>query len=297
MRKITNSKLAYIGISYQEVECLCGLSYLYQVLYLHLRAKVCYKTGLVGAKDGQRISLQALREWLYIEPGQGIKNAGSPTTSQIRTAIQALERCGLVEPKSVATKNIKQLILFLPMAIKDNFDQNKHRTFLARKSHEKCDTVATEINTDNSGYYEISSNKVSTNVADPEQAKVRTPLNKNISTLSLYGGEGKNSFLERFQPSKTMLQKIEELNLIKFHTERELQKFIAYYKSRPVNVYDWDSQYLRWLVRAEEYQQKGRKENGSSNYAHQREVLSAVDKVRQRNKELFGNKIIDIEID
>ncbi|AGH53100.1 LvrA [Legionella pneumophila subsp. pneumophila LPE509] len=76
------------------------------------------KTGLVGIKRG--ISYQSIAEQLYIEPHQGIKS-GSYSRMQIRRALSALGRAGLITPQSEGLK----LILRCELATMGYSVQNK----------------------------------------------------------------------------------------------------------------------------------------------------------------------------
>lgn len=88
-----------------------------------IRPRMDFRTGKVGVKVG--ISWQALTEWLYVEPHQGIKS-GSPGKEQVRRAAATLERAGLLR---IASNNCnKQLIFHCILANTDNNVQNKADT-------------------------------------------------------------------------------------------------------------------------------------------------------------------------
>jgi len=112
----------FLFVNRQELSALSGLPYLQQSAYLlGIRPYMDRKTFLVGLK--RRISYQSLAEALYIEPHQGIKS-GSPSRQQLRRAIKALERAGLVEIQSFD----KHLVLKCCLADKDYFTENKADT-------------------------------------------------------------------------------------------------------------------------------------------------------------------------
>lgn len=99
-----------ISIVSAEWEALSGLPYLQVRLYLVLRWYMNVATRRVG--DIRGISLQSLSEELYIEPAPGRSESGSPTKKAIRSALQQLEKHGLVSPCG----NGEVLVFFLPKA-------------------------------------------------------------------------------------------------------------------------------------------------------------------------------------
>lgn len=79
-----------------EWDALMGLPHVPYRLYVALRRRMDFKTGVVGARP--KISYQALREDLYIEPCQGraASESGSPSLEALRHAVKLLERVGLL---------------------------------------------------------------------------------------------------------------------------------------------------------------------------------------------------------
>ena len=93
-------------INDDELEALCGLPHMQQLVYLRgIRPYMDVKTGIVGIKRG--ISYQSIAEQLYIEPHQGIKS-GSCSRMQVRRALSALERIGIISSK---TEGLKLILL------------------------------------------------------------------------------------------------------------------------------------------------------------------------------------------
>jgi hypothetical protein len=124
-----------ILINNEELTALKGLNYLQRCLYLEaIRPYMDYKTGIVGIKRG--ISLQSIKEELFIEPRSGVKEK-SASYQQIRRAIFQLEKKGLIKqiPRSF------QLIFECPLALKDKSVQNKAGRFPAYKPDTKADRV------------------------------------------------------------------------------------------------------------------------------------------------------------
>lgn len=99
-----------ISIVTAEWEALAGLPYLQVRLYLVLRWYMSVATRRVGEVRG--ISLQSLCEEVYIEPAPGRSESGSPTKKAVRSALQQLEKHGLVRPCG----NGEVLVFFLPKA-------------------------------------------------------------------------------------------------------------------------------------------------------------------------------------
>ncbi len=113
----------YFTVNDNELNALCGLSYIQQITYLRgIRPYMDRNTFIVGIK--RRISYQSLTEVLYIEPHQGIKESGSPSRQQIRRAVKGLERSGLISIQSFD----KHLILKCLLADISYSVQNKPDT-------------------------------------------------------------------------------------------------------------------------------------------------------------------------
>ena len=95
-----NVYVMYFTINDNEREALYGLPHLQQLAYLlGIRPYMDRKTFIVGVK--RRISYQSIAESLYIEPHQGIQATGSIGRQQVRRAVNALERVGVVRIESV----------------------------------------------------------------------------------------------------------------------------------------------------------------------------------------------------
>lgn len=104
----------------EEEFALEGLPHAAQVLYLRgLRKRMDYATGLVGVTF--KISWQALREVVYVQPHQGTTGTGAMSKDQVRRIVGRLENAGLVEVKTDG----KQLVFFLPLANTDKSVQKK----------------------------------------------------------------------------------------------------------------------------------------------------------------------------
>ena len=95
-----------------EKEALDGLPLMQRWLYMVLRWYMDRATGRVG--DTRGISLQSLAEELYVEPvrGRHAADCGSPSKKAVRSALDGLEREGLIRPCG----NGEVLVFFLPKA-------------------------------------------------------------------------------------------------------------------------------------------------------------------------------------
>lgn len=99
-----------ISLVTAEWEGLLGLPYLQFKLYLVLRWYMSVATRRTG--DVRGISLRGLCEELYIEPAPGRSESGSPTKKAVRSALQQLEKHGLIE----SCGNGEVLVFLLPKA-------------------------------------------------------------------------------------------------------------------------------------------------------------------------------------
>ena len=84
-----------IVLTADELEALSRCSGVAVKAYLRLRARMDFRTGIVGHRSG--MSYQALREWTEetVEKGAGVV-VMQPTLRNIRTAVDQLLRRGLL---------------------------------------------------------------------------------------------------------------------------------------------------------------------------------------------------------
>jgi hypothetical protein len=102
-------RMNFLLINTTELTALLELPYIQRVVYLMgIRPYMDRETGIVGLK--RRISYQSLSEVLYVGPIAGVKTS-SPSLSQIKRAIKALERAGLIELQSTEQQLILKCIL------------------------------------------------------------------------------------------------------------------------------------------------------------------------------------------
>ena len=111
-----------IRLEDQELAALSGqLPEIWQ-LYIVLRMFMDYRTGLVGVSRG--ISWRSLQDELYVEPGPGLVDSGTPTKAKLRRLAERMARAGLVSNRHTP----KQLVFFLPLAPRDTLASNKPGT-------------------------------------------------------------------------------------------------------------------------------------------------------------------------
>ena len=78
------------------IEAAYGLPHLHRILYFEIASHADYTTGVAGLK--RRISMQALREAVWVEPAPGRTDSGNASRDSIRKAIKYLSSNGyLVE--------------------------------------------------------------------------------------------------------------------------------------------------------------------------------------------------------
>jgi len=112
--------VSYLTLTSDELAALDGLPYIQRLTYLMgIKPYMDRKTSMVGIK--RRISYQSLREMLYVEPGAGVQNSGSPSQDQVRRAVKQLVQAGLIEVLPAK----KQLIFKCLLALGDKSVQNK----------------------------------------------------------------------------------------------------------------------------------------------------------------------------
>lgn len=113
-----------LNLSDKELDAMDGLPHLQRCLYIFgIRRYMDYSTGITGIK--RKISYKSLSEEIYVYPRQGIKEIETRSIPQLKRAVKQLEKAGLIIMQSKVTKDEKQLILKCPLALTDNYVQNK----------------------------------------------------------------------------------------------------------------------------------------------------------------------------
>lgn len=120
--------MSFLFINTQEITALMELPLIQRVAYLMaIRPYMDRQTCVVGIK--RRISYQSIREILYVAPIAGVKT-GSPSIQQVRRAVKALERAGLISIQSTE----KNLIVKCILVEVHQFNQNKAGTYSTSQS-------------------------------------------------------------------------------------------------------------------------------------------------------------------
>ncbi len=103
-----------ITLTERELDALYGEPAEVLKLYVCLRRRMDFETGLVGAENG--VSWWALREDMFVEFAQGRRRdeSGTPTEKLVRNKVERLVSIGLVESRT----SYRRLVFFLPMAHK-----------------------------------------------------------------------------------------------------------------------------------------------------------------------------------
>ena len=117
--------MAALRFNDREQAALLGLPHAAIALYIWLRARMDFATGLVGVRP--MVSWLALAQDLYVDPRRGPlygrSRSGRPTIDQVFRLAGVLERAGLLSRRSKV--NPPQLIFKLPMADVFSLDQKK----------------------------------------------------------------------------------------------------------------------------------------------------------------------------
>lgn len=103
-----------ITLTERELDALYGEPAEVLKLYICLRRRMDFETGLVGAE--KEVSWWALREDMFVEFAQGRRRdeSGTPTEKMVRNKVERLVSIGLVESRT----SYRKLVFFLPMAHK-----------------------------------------------------------------------------------------------------------------------------------------------------------------------------------
>lgn len=104
--------MAALRFNDNEQAALLGLPHAAIALYLWLRARMDFSTGMVGVRP--MVSWFALAQDLYVEPAPGRSRSGRPHVESVRRLAGVLERRGLVKTRSV--ERPPQLIFKLVLA-------------------------------------------------------------------------------------------------------------------------------------------------------------------------------------
>jgi len=152
---------------------LLGLPLIARVLYLQgLRRHMDFATGIVGVE--RKISWQMLREVLYVEPHQGVSDAGTPSMGKVRRALDWLIRAGLVEDRGEKLRG-SSIVFFLPLAFSDDSAQKKPGKNPARTRQGKHGIVETTEKTTQTTAYSATDQQTRQEPGKLENQKAGNP--------------------------------------------------------------------------------------------------------------------------
>lgn len=109
-------------INVDEEYAMRGLTHVARLVYLYLRQHMDYETGITGIQ--RKVSLQSISEYLYVDPHQGIKEE-SYSHKQVRSALDWLEKAGLIERDKSSNRANRQSVFKLILATTDYSAKNK----------------------------------------------------------------------------------------------------------------------------------------------------------------------------
>lgn len=108
-----------IVLTEEELERLYGEPAEVMKLYVCLRRRMDFTTGLVGAATA--VSWWALREDMHVAAGQGRSESGTPTERMVEKKVERLVALGLVERKTM----YRRLMFLLPIAYRASARQKE----------------------------------------------------------------------------------------------------------------------------------------------------------------------------
>lgn len=145
------SESPWAPITLEEMEAMHGLPHLQRALYLQLLWAADRKTCRVGEKTN--ISIQGLRERLEVDHvrGRHTADAGKPTKKAVLSAIEGLEKAGLI--KRIGNKEVLVFLLVLARRASSRprdeghiRGQHQGRSYPQEKQPESLDTTGFEEN-------------------------------------------------------------------------------------------------------------------------------------------------------
>ena len=226
-------------ISDFERDALRGLSHLQRCVYLlGLRPFMDVATGLVGTHK-RRISYQSLAEEMYVDPIPGVRGSGSPSKTQLRRAMMALAKAGLITVESTRTQLIIRCILALTVACgKNKADSNSSAN---ASSSEAVKTP--EIPDKN------SQNLTVTEQGAMPQADIPQIINYKNKKNTAHACEVKNltPIAEDYQPTSIVFSAVAAGQGLPPSSTQTLL-FIQHCKSKGKLSANWDAEFIKWLV-------------------------------------------------
>lgn len=269
-------------INDDESSALWGLSYMQIALYIRaLRPHMDYSTGIIGIKRG--ISSQSIAEALYIEPKPGVKG-GSPSKDQIKRGLNELIKVGLITRLSTHRK----MIYCCNLATTDQTKQNK---LIQNKAAPMSPSTAPTHTNSKTIIKSVNCNKFIEKDATNKGKKAATPpVSGNIYTLS-QEPVVITYISDDFQPSEKIISIAKQHNCPTATCQDELTRFISFHQAKGNRRYNWDAEFLSWLLRAKQYKQEKQhvsQTNSAKRQPGNHKNLSAVDRVFNANQKLIN---------
>jgi len=266
-------------INDDEITSLYGLPHLQQIIYYRgIRPYMDYATGLVGIK--RKISYQSLREEVFVEPHTGYK-AATFSRDQVRRAVEGLVRAGVIRSHSEG----KTLILECVLATQDNFSQNKAATNPPGQGAIKPHVNPSVITERTADIHKQATTRKRSQAATPP---VSGNINNSLSTAV------REKISECYQPSGDVLNKAVQKGCTNSRCADQLQRFICYHRSKGTLSFDWDAEFLHWLLRDKAYQES--RPRKAQNYSNARR-LSVAERIEQANFDILypgKRRVIDV---
>lgn len=216
---------------------MTGMTHQARLLYICLRRRMDFSTGLVGAHT--KISYQALAEDLYVEPGQGKHSAGSPTQDAIRWALKSLESAGLIAVQPAE----RQLIFLLVLADVESVRKKEVHQSYTRATPDQAHHIKNELEQQDMSHAHQSYTR-----ATPEEAHhtsgVRYQVNPNTSLQSVLVDEIAPADGKKKRKAKTEIPPLIAEQLIADGLSREAADELLALRERkraPLTPMAWDT--------------------------------------------------------
>lgn len=252
----------------QERDALRGLSYLQRCVYLlGLRPFMDKETQLVGSHK-RRISYQSLAEEMYIDPIPGVRESGSPSKTQLRRAIAALEKAGLIAIESTSSQLIIRCLL--AYCVQNKADINLSSISTDKKSSKTTENTVTSV--------EISQCK-----RDKENAQADTPLNNKYKKINNFSSKPNvlAPINDDYQPSQSVFNAFRAEEGITIN-KTQITLFVQHCKSKAKLSADWDAEFIKWLVFGKQLQ-----ERWSNRFVYSNKNSSTKHKNKIKKEEIF----------
>lgn len=233
-----------------------------------------YSDIYTGNVEG--LSYKDLSLLLSVKSRSGRKVTTPITKQTVRNAIITIEReCGDHFKVVTEGQNLKFQFPELPKLLTMILENTEVNTVLYAEKVIDTTGVSCEFdvldNTDLNIEVDTPNDSVKSNII----YNIKNKTNKNNFTLR------KNFISDDFYPSDELIHTAKSRGFIWVESPEEIQKFIAYNKSKQAQWADFNPIYLKWLERKSEYQSKLNQarttyEHGSNSKHYQQSAFAAV---------------------